>query len=289
MRLASPPLPPPAEVAHADFELVVRRLADDLAFGTDVSRFVGAGLEFAKSRPYEPGDSMRMIDWRVTARLGKPFVKEHETLKRTAIHIVVDTSASMGVGSTPLTKHDLAIWIAGTVGLAGQRRLSPVALIGGGERGTRFEPSLRSSDLWRALDPLRAPGLAEQTRLADRLEDLDVRIARSSVIIVLSDLHDPGTLPALRHAAQRHDCLAIHLVDPAERGRLRAGFFRGQEAETGRTFLATGFSEWGRASAMAGECARSGVSYLRLQTDEEFVPPLRQFLAFRPGSGGGRG
>lgn len=268
---------------------MVRRLADDLAFGTDSSRFVGAGLEFAKSRPYEPGDSLRMIDWRVTARLGKPFVKEHETLKRTGIFIVVDTSASMGVGSTALSKHDVAIWVASTIGLVGQRRLSPVALIGGGERRTRLVPSMRSSDLWQAIEPLRAPGLAEQTRLSERLDDLCVRAGRSSMIVVLSDLHDPRTLPSLRHAAQRHDCLVIHLIDPSERGRLRAGFFRGQESETGRSFLAHGFTAWDSAAGMASECARSGVSYLRLQTDEEFIPPLRQFLAFRPGNQGGRG
>lgn len=288
MRLSSSSLPPPDEVSRDDFEIVVRRLADDLAFGTDSSRFVGAGLEFAKSRPYEPGDSLRMIDWRVTARLGKPFVKEHETLKRTGIYILVDTSASMGVGSTPLTKHDLAVWIAATIGLVGQRRLSPVALVGGGERRTRLVPSLRSSDLWQALEPLRAPGVAEQTRLGERLGDLDVRIGRASMIVVLSDLHEPRTLPALRHAAQRHDCVVIHLLDPAERGRLRAGFFRGQESETGRHFLSHGFATWPGAAAMASECARSGVSYLRLQTDEEFIPPLRQFLAFRPGNQGGR-
>ncbi len=61
---------------HGDFELVVRRLADDLAFGTDASRFVGSGLEYAQSPPYAPGDSIRQIDWKITARTSGTWVKE---------------------------------------------------------------------------------------------------------------------------------------------------------------------------------------------------------------------
>ena len=282
-------LRPPDELARGDFELVVRRLADDMAFGADVSRFVGSGLEFAKSRPYAPGDGIKMLDWRVTARTGKPFVKEYETLKRTTIYIVLDTSASMHVSSTPLTKHDMGVWIAAAVGLIGQRRMSPVGLIGGGERETRLKPSMLRSDLWRALEPLRAGSLSEQTRVADRLRDLDVRADRASLIFILSDLHDPDLLAATRHAAQKHDCVAIHLLDPVERGNLRAGFYRGAEAESGETFVGRGRTQWDRADRTASDFARSGVSYLRLQTDVPFIPPLRHFLAFRPGIAGGRG
>ncbi|MDZ4830631.1 MAG: DUF58 domain-containing protein [Phycisphaerae bacterium] len=290
-------LRPPEELAHGDFEMVVRRLADDLAFGTDASRFIGSGLEYAKSRPYAPGDSMRTFDWRVTARTGKPFVKEYETLKRTSVFLIVDTSSSMAIASTPLTKHGMAVWIAGAVGLVAQRRLSPVAVVGGGERKTRLVASLIESDLWQALDPLRAANLTEATHLGDRLRDLDVRVKRSSVFIVISDLHDPTAVTAMRHAAQRHDCVALHLIDPAEHGALKSGFFRGQESETGRSFLGHGGHRWsgraprpdGKPSEIALELARSGVSYLALETDRSFVAPLRHFLASRPGITGGRG
>lgn len=282
-------LRPPDELARGDFELVVRRLADDLAVGMDLSRFVGSGLEYAQSRPYVPGDAIKMMDWRITARLGKPFVKEYDTPKRTSLFIVVDTSASMGVSSTALTKHDLAVWIASAIGLIAQRRMSPVGVIGGGERETRLNPTLNRGDLWRAIEPLRMTSLSEGTRLADRLGDLDVRAKRSSIFVIISDLHDPHAIPAIRHAAQKHDCIAIHLVDPAERGKLRAGFFRGQEAETGRTFLAHGGSAWGREGEVAADLARCGTSYLRLQTNQPFIAPLRHFLSFRPMMGGGRG
>ncbi len=282
-------LRPPDELARGDFEMVVRRLADDLAFGMDLSRFIGSGLEYAQSRPYSAGDPIKMMDWKITARLGKPFVKEYDTPKRTNVFIIVDTSASMGVSSAIITKHDLAVWIASAIGLIAQRRMSPVGVIGGGERETRLNPSLNRGDLWQALDPLRASNLSEGTRLSDRLADLDLRAKRSSVFIVISDLHDPDAIPAIRHASQKHDCVAIHLMDPAERGRLRAGFFRGQEAESGRSFVAHSNSAWGREGEVAADFARCGTSYLRLQTDQPFIAPLRHFLSFRPMMGGGRG
>lgn len=289
MRLAARHLGPPDELAHGDFEMVVRRLADDLAFGTDLSLFVGSGLEYAQSRPYAPGDPIRMMDWRLTARAGKPFVKEHETLKRTCIFLVVDTSASMGVSSTGLTKHDLAVWIAAAVGLVGQRRLSPVAIVGGGERETRLLPSLRRSDLWRALEPLRVGDCSERTRLADRLRMLDVRADRAAIVMAITDLHDPGASAAMRHIAQKHDAVVIHLVDPAEAGALRAGFFLGQEAETGRAFMAHGRTCWNRAEEAEADLVRGGVGCVRLRTDQPFVGPLRHFLAARAASVGGRG
>ena len=282
-------LRPPDELARGDFEMVVRRLADDLAFGMDLSRFIGSGLEYAQSRPYSPGDPIKMMDWKITARLGMPFVKEYDTPKRTNVFIIVDTSASMGISSAMITKHDLAVWIASAIGLIAQRRMSPVGVIGGGERETRLNPSLNRGDLWQALDPLRASNLSEGTRLSDRLADLDLRAKRSSVFIVISDLHDPDAIPAIRHASQKHDCVAIHLMDPAERGRLRAGFFRGQEAESGRLFVAHSNSAWGREGEVAADFARCGTSYLRLQTDQPFIAPLRHFLSFRPMMGGGRG
>ena len=136
-------LRPPDELSHANFEMVVRRMADDLAFGTDASLFVGGGLEYAQSRPYEPGDPVRQIDWKITARADRAYLKQYETLKRMSMYLVVDTSASMSVSSSRLTKHDLSIWIASAIGLIGLRRLSPVAVVGGGERETRVEPSLR--------------------------------------------------------------------------------------------------------------------------------------------------
>ena len=287
-------LGPPEELSHGDFEMVVRRLADDLAFGTDTSLFTGSGIEYAQSRPYEPGDPIKQIDWRMTARTTRTYVKEYEALKRTSVNLVVDTSASMSVSSIPLTKHDLAVWIAAAIGVLAQRRLSPCAVIGAGERRTRVEPSLLRSDLYQALEPLRRGEIGEATRLGERLRELVVRSRRASVMVILSDLHDPDAIASIKQAAQKHDVIVIKLRDPAERGSLRAGFFRGREAETGRDFIGRGRSRWRDLAQSEGEddvarrLARAGASCLELETDAAFLPPLRHFLAERSGTGGGR-
>lgn len=289
MTTAAPNLKKPDELARGDFEMVVRRLADDIAFGADNSLFTGGGLEYASSRPYQPGDSVRMLNWRLTARTGIPFVKQYEALKRTSLYILVDTSASMAITSGHLSKHDLAVWAASALGLVGQRRMSPVAIVGAGARETRIEPSLSRNDLWHAIEPLRASGFGESTKLGERLRSLVARLDRSSVIIVLSDLHDPQAIHAIRQAAHGHDCMVIHLTDPSEQGNLRAGFFRGQEAESGQTFLAHSGARWTSANAAKSELIRCGADYLRLSTDESIIPPLRHFLGARGGMLRGRG
>ncbi len=282
-------LNPPEEFARGDFEFVVRRIADELALGADNSLFVGSGLEYASSRPYQPGDSIRLLNWRLTARTGKPFIKEHEALKRTCVYILVDTSASMAVTSVPLSKHGLAVWIAAAVGLVAQRRLSPAAIIGAGERTTRIVPSLLRNDLWRAIEPLRRNSMSESTRLANRLDDLNLRAERASMVLVISDLHDPEALDALSHTGQRHDCAMIHTIDPAETGPLRAGFFRGQEAETGTQFLGTSTTGVANTHTIRSDLARRGVDYLMLRTDTPFIAPLKHFLGNRGGFTRGRG
>jgi len=282
-------LPSPGQLARGNFEIVVRRLADDMTLGSDASLFVGSGLEYASSRPYQIGDSVRLLNWRLTARTGIPYVREYEALKRFGVYIVIDTSGSMSVGSQHRTKHDIAIWIASALGLIAQRRMSPVAVIGAGERAVPIAASLASNDLWRAIDLLRQGDQTEQTNLGERVSQLSMRAPKRSLIIVLSDLHDTAALGALRHASQRHDCMVIHTQDPAETEPIRAGFFRAQEAETGRVFFGPRRRAAVDHSDIRAALLRSKVSYLAVRTDESFIGPLRNFLASRGASMRGRG
>ncbi|TWU45712.1 hypothetical protein Q31b_08880 [Novipirellula aureliae] len=278
-------LPNPDILSRANFELVVRRIADDIAFGTDDSLFVGSGLEYAQSRPYEPGDPVRQIDWKLSARMPVAYIKQHETLKRVAIYLIVDTSGSMSVSSTSLSKHALAVWAAAAIGLVAVRRLSPVCVLSAGARHGRSQqdrsPSLSPDKLWRDLEPLRAHDIHESTELGERLNALSAQLSRRSLLFVFSDLHDPDAIFALRQLGHQHDVVVLHLEDPAERGGLDGGYFRGGEAESGQGFLGDGRQRWRQDCTIERDLAGADVSYLKLLTNRPMISPLRQFLSTR--------
>lgn len=263
------------------FAIAVRRLADSLNYGTDASPFLGAGIEYVQSRPYVPGDPVKSIDWRVTGRTGKVHVKEYEAPKRMPVYLLLDTSASMCVTSQRISKYAWAVQIAGGLALASLSRISPVGLMGCGERELDVRPSLARDQVFQWMHKLRRFRLDEQTTLGRRLRELSAFIENRSLIIVLSDLHDPQALPALKPLAHGHDCVVLQFQDPSEAGRFGGGIFRAEEAETGKAFIAHGRSRWFDGSHAQDELKRAGIDHLLLRTDQPFLPKLRGFLRRR--------
>ena len=263
------------------FAIAVRRLADSLQYGTDSSPFVGSGVEYAQSRPYEAGDPVKQIDWRVTARMGRPFIKEYEAPKQMPIYLLIDTSGSMCVTSTSMSKYAWAVQIAGGLALAALARMSPVGMIDCGERDLDARPSLSRHRMFLWLHQLRHYRFDEQTTLVEKLDQLSVVLTNRAMLIVLSDLRQPEAATRLKRLAQEHDCVVLQLTDPAERGRLRAGVFRGEEAETGEAFVGHGWSRWFRDDDTAAELRRGGIDHLELPMNEPFLHQLRGFLRKR--------
>ncbi|HEY1191080.1 MAG TPA: DUF58 domain-containing protein [Gemmata sp.] len=270
------------------FLIAVKKLADALSYGTDHSPFLGSGIEYAQSRQYQPGDPVRAIDWRITARTGKVFVKEYEAPKQLPCYLLLDTSASMTVSSVKKSKYAIAVHIAGGLAFACLDRISPVGVLGVGGRDFRLEPSLSRASVLQWLHEFRRFRYDEPTKLGRRVAELAPTLTNRCLIVVLSDLHDPGAVPALKLLAQRHDVAVIQLQDPAELGVAGTGFLRAGEAETGRVFVTRGAQQWVSAEAPARQLKRAGVDHLLVRTDRPFVADLRNFLKGRNVLGRGR-
>jgi uncharacterized protein (DUF58 family) len=272
---------PQDPVDSRQFALAVKLLADSLSFGPDDSIYHGSGLEYSQSRAYQPGDSIKLIDWKISARTGKFYVKEYQEPRQVPLYLLVDTSASMCVSSRPLSKYAWAVRIAAGVALAAQSRLTPVGLIGCGEREIRVLPTLAQNDLMQCAQRLRQHGFLEGTFLGRRIRELLPTLRRRSALLVLSDLHDADAVPALRLVAQEHECIVLHLRDPAETGLRGAGLFRAREAESGRTFYTSGLRRWLADCDVRRRLTRHGIGYLLLRTDRPILAPLRAFLKAR--------
>jgi uncharacterized protein (DUF58 family) len=263
------------------FILAVKKLADNLSYGTDHSPFLGSGIEYAQSRLYQWGDPVRSIDWRVTARTGKPYVKEYEAPKRLPCYLLLDTSASMTITSGPRSKYAIALHLAGGLAFACLDRVSPVGVVGVGGRELRIEPSLSSDRVMQWLHQLRRFRYDEPTTISRRITDLAPSLTNRAVVLVLSDLHDADALPALKLLAQKHDCAVFQLQDPAERGMRGGGFLRAREAETGRAFITRAGKSWIDPAEVAAQLRRTGIDHLLIETDKPFAPRVRHFCKSR--------
>jgi uncharacterized protein (DUF58 family) len=281
-------LPHVEPLAARKFVIAIRRLADDLTYGLDGSRFLGSGIDYVQSRVYQPGDPIKSMDWRVTARSGKYFVKEYEAQRRIPAWFLIDTSASMVVSSLAVSKYELALQVAGGLALACLDRTSPVGVLGGGSRDVRIEPSLAKDQVLQWLLRLRRHAFDETTAITRRLDQLRPTLHSRSLVIVCSDMHEPGAAHAAALLAQEHEVCVLQFLDPAELRLPGAGFVRSGEAESGRAFVTTGRRMLTDQHRVADELRRAGVDHLLLRTDQPFLHRLRHFFRARGLSRGAR-
>src|SRR6201987_2308131 len=110
-------------------EVRTNRLVNDMMVGAYLSHFKGRGMDFEELREYVPGDEVRDIDWNVTYRMGRPFVKRYREERELAVGLAVDVSASSSLGSLRRTKREFAAEIAGTLAISAARNSDKVALL----------------------------------------------------------------------------------------------------------------------------------------------------------------
>jgi uncharacterized protein (DUF58 family) len=263
------------------FFIAIKRLADSLSYGTDRSQLLGQGIEYVQSRPYVQGDPVKTIDWRVSARTGVTHVKEYETPKCLPVWFIVDSSASMTLSSTAISKYQLAVQIAGGLALACIDKVSPVGILGAGSRDLNIKPSLSRDTILTWLHELRKYDFNESTQLAQKLISLSPSLAENTLIFVLSDFHDPDVLRALKRINHKHDVVSLILRDPAEDDLRGAGLIRGKEVESKREFTISAKKEFSRLEDTTAALKKASVDHLALYTNKPILAPLRLFVQSR--------
>ncbi|MFN7973308.1 MAG: DUF58 domain-containing protein [Acidobacteriota bacterium] len=220
-------------------EIRTRRLVDQGLAGGYHSVFKGRGMEFSEVREYAPGDDVRTIDWNVTARTGRPFVKKFVEERELTVMLAVDRSASGAFGSGSRWKNEVAAEVGAVLAYSAIRNNDRVGLLVFTDQVEMFIPPrkgrnhvLRVIREILAFEPRRAG-----THIAAALDFLNRALVKRSVVFLLSDFRDKGYDRPLSIASRRHDVIAISIDDPRERALPAVGLLSVRDAETGQTVL----------------------------------------------------
>lgn len=281
-------------------ELRARGLVESVFGGEYASVFKGRGLELADVREYQPGDDVRAIDWKVTARRGRMFVKEYVEERELTVLLVVDVSASGLLGSGPKAHAAVACEIAALLALAATAHHDRVGLQLVTDRVERFLPPNpgRRHALRLVLELLsfRPAGLG--TRLSVGLEHASRVLARRSTVFLVSDFltdfqRDRALPPVARRFAREHDLVPIRLSDASADDLPPAGLVAFVDPERGRRLVIDTTSSRARAryrAARAAQRAAMDALFRELQVDvvevdarSDHVPPLIRFFRNRAG------
>jgi uncharacterized protein (DUF58 family) len=278
----------PAELARQVrlLEIRTRHAVTEVFAGEYSSAFKGRGIEFAEVREYEPGDDVRTIDWNVTARTGKPFVKRFTEERELTVLLAVDLSASGDFGTQERSTRRLAVEAAAVLGFAAARKGDRVGVLIFTDRVELYIPPKKGAR--HALRLIRELLAFEPTHAGTNLRAAADHIARvvrrRSVVFVVSDflLENPGD--GLSIIAPRHDVIAVRVGDPRGRELVPAGVLDVRDPETGgRTTIDTSSRRvrdaYRRAmedhdDAVTGMLRRAGVDGVDLSTDRPYVHDL---------------
>lgn len=220
-------------------EITTNRLVTDTFAGAYHSVFKGRGMEFDEVREYQYGDDIRAIDWNVTARTGKAYVKKYVEERELTVMIMVDASASIYFGSSVMTKNKMAAEIAAVLAFSAIRNNDKVGLIIFTDEVELFiAPKKGKSHVLRLIrEVLYFQPKGKTTNLAKALEYLTKVIHHKSVSFVISDFFDQEFKTQMRIANKYHDLIAITLNDPRESDLPSCGLVELLDPETGKTML----------------------------------------------------
>jgi uncharacterized protein (DUF58 family) len=232
-------LPPDIGRHVRRLQLRARRTVESLLGGAYSSAFKGAGLTFTDVRAYEPGDDVRAIDWKVTARLGQPYLKRYVEERELTVLFIVDGSASLDFGSRGLTKRAVIAELAAVLAFAALHNNDRVGLFVVSDRVEHHVPPRKGARHGQRLlrDILFCEPTGRRTNLRVGLDALMRSQRRRAVVFLFSDFADTSYEKALRRVGRRHDLVAVSVRDPLEDELPNVGLLELSDAETGERTL----------------------------------------------------
>lgn len=275
-------------------EIKTKAITNNIFAGEYHSAFKGRGMSFAEVREYQPGDDIRDIDWNVTARMNRPYVKVFEEERELTLMLLIDLSASQNFGTHQRTQRELATEIAATLAFSAMKNNDKIGVIFFTDRIEKFIPPQkgRKHVLYIIRELLDFKPQGNRTNVGMALEYLVKIMTKRSIAFVLSDFltTDDYSRP-LMVAARKHDVVALHLYDQCMASLPDIGLIKVTDAETGHEqYLDTSSKatrqhqqKWWQAhnEELDTRFSKSKVDYTSIATDADYVRPLMNLFAQR--------
>ena len=267
-------------------EIKTRGLSNQIFAGQYHSSFKGRGMAFSEVREYQYGDDIRNIDWNVTARFNKPYIKVFEEEREMTVMLMIDVSASHQFGTNQSFKEDVITEIAAVLSFSAIKNNDKVGVIFFSDKIEKFIPPKKGSThilrIIRELVDFKAT--SKGTNVSEALKFLTNAIKKRCTAFVISDFKSESFIDALKIAGNKHDLMAVRIFDERENEMPNVGMIQLQDAETGeRKWIDTsdrGIRQYYAESAqkellrIKDSFRKSGVDMAEIATGQDYVKPL---------------
>ena len=275
-------------------EIKTRGLSNNIFAGEYHSAFKGRGMAFSEVREYQYGDDIRDIDWNVTARFNRPFVKVFEEERELTVMLVIDVSGSLSFGTVSQTKREMVAEIAATLAFSAIQNNDKIGVIFFSDRIEKFIPPKKGrKHILRIIrELLDFTPQSKSTDIGQAIEYLTQAIKRRCTAFLLSDFIDRKDYrTALTVANRKHDVVAIQVFDRRMADLPDVGLMKVCDAETGHEqYIDTSSRKVRKAhhdwwknwqNLLQDTFTKSNVDSVSIRTDQDYVSSLMTLFAKR--------
>mgnify|MGYP002762010386 FL=1 len=275
-------------------EIKTRGLSQNIFAGQYHSAFKGRGMAFAEVREYQFGDDVRDIDWNVTARFRKPYVKVFEEERELTVMLLVDVSGSLDFGTRSRMKSEMATEIAATIAYSAIQNNDKIGVVFFSDRIEKYIPPKkgRKHILYIIREMLDFKPESRKTDIGGAMEFFTRVMKRRTTAFVLSDFYDKHDFfKQMQIANNKHDVMAIQVYDKWAKALPDVGLVKVVDAESGHEMYVDTSSKKVRAAharywierqqMLKDTLSRANVDWVSVATDDDYVKAMMHLFASR--------